>query len=82
MVEPTIGLLGGEIRQKQAEECKTRRTYGRTNHLPALKESRGRNRQKSVKRDGPMVEPTIWPAWEGKKAETWERSVRPIQTYW
>ncbi|KAH3881313.1 hypothetical protein DPMN_005238 [Dreissena polymorpha] len=33
MVEPTIWPALEEIRQKHAEECKTRRTYGRTNHL-------------------------------------------------
>ncbi|KAH3803360.1 hypothetical protein DPMN_131618 [Dreissena polymorpha] len=37
MVETNhLACFGGEIRQKQAEECKTRRTYGRTNHLARL----------------------------------------------
>ena len=33
MVEATIGPAWGERRRKQGEECKTRQTYGRTNHL-------------------------------------------------
>ncbi|KAH3880813.1 hypothetical protein DPMN_004735 [Dreissena polymorpha] len=64
MVEPTIWPALEEIRQKQAEECKTRRTYGRINHLACLGGREGRNREKSVRQDGPMVEPTIWPALE------------------
>ncbi|KAH3880959.1 hypothetical protein DPMN_004881 [Dreissena polymorpha] len=36
MVEPTIWPAWGERRRKQGEECKTRQTYGRTNHLARL----------------------------------------------
>ncbi|KAH3803363.1 hypothetical protein DPMN_005241 [Dreissena polymorpha] len=76
MVEPTIWPALEEIRQKQAEECKTRRTYGRTNHLACLKGREGRSREKSVRQDRPMVEPTIWPAWDGKEGRNREKSVR------
>jgi hypothetical protein len=76
MVEPTIWPALEEIRQKQAEECKTRRTYGRTNHLACLGGREGRNREKSVRQDGPMVEPTIWPAWEGREGGSREKIVR------
>ncbi|KAH3880803.1 hypothetical protein DPMN_004725 [Dreissena polymorpha] len=67
MVEPTIWPALQEIRQKQAEECTTRRTYGRINHLACLGGRKGRNREKSVRQDRPMVEPTIWPAWEERR---------------
>ncbi|KAH3803352.1 hypothetical protein DPMN_005230 [Dreissena polymorpha] len=43
-VEPTIWPALEEIRQKQAQECKTRRTYGRTNQLACLGGREGRNR--------------------------------------
>ncbi|KAH3880949.1 hypothetical protein DPMN_004871 [Dreissena polymorpha] len=36
MVELTIWPLGGQRMRKQGEDCKTRRTYGRTNHLARL----------------------------------------------
>ncbi|KAH3803349.1 hypothetical protein DPMN_131607 [Dreissena polymorpha] len=55
MVEPTIWpALEGEIRQKQAEECKTRRIYGRTNHLARYGGDKAETRQKSVRQDGPQ----------------------------
>ncbi|KAH3803369.1 hypothetical protein DPMN_131627 [Dreissena polymorpha] len=76
MVEPTIWPALEEIRQKQAEECKTRRTYGRTNHLACLGGREGKNREKSVRQDGPMVEPTIWTAWEGREGGSRENIVR------
>ncbi|KAH3803370.1 hypothetical protein DPMN_131628 [Dreissena polymorpha] len=75
MVEPTIWPALKEIRQKQAEECKTRWTYGRTNHLACLGGKEGRNWERSVRQDRPMVELTIWPAW-GREGGSREKSVR------